>query len=163
MSQRFYINGFQPFGNNEIGKRTLQFLQESGIEMDMDDGIIDEQEISNPQGLLEAVTYDSLSMLKDGLTQDTYDDDLKKIHHSWSEVTDKDILCHEYFSPTYFKDALYRNDEPSKTAYWRSYFYLSGNRALMPGLLYVKLLEVCDEKDDGLHLKAGCKVTVRMY
>lgn len=163
MSQRFYINGFQPFGNNEIGERTLRFLQESGIEMDMDDGIIGEQEISDPQGLLEAVTYDSLLMLKKGLTRDTYDDELNEIHHSWDDVADKDILCHETISPTYLKDAIYKNADPLKYAYRQSYWYLYSNRALTPGLLYAKLREVCDEPSDRLQLKEGCKVIVSMY
>ena len=131
--------------------------------MDMDDGIIPEQEISDPQGLLEAVTYDSLVMLKEGLTRDTYDDHMHKIHHPWDSVTDKDIFRYTSISPTYFKDALYKEGKPNEHAYLQSYWYIHGLRALAPGLLYMLLQNVCEERDDKLILKDGCKVTVSMY
>lgn len=165
MSIRFYINDFQPFANNELGERTHKFLIDNGIEIDEDDGIIFEQEVTDVNGLLKAVERDTLQILQEDLTRVTYDEQDRKVYHPWSEITDKDILC-DRMDSTWLKDRLYEKDEsiPEDGILTNKLdFYLSRKRVFAPYFLKQELLTICDEDDMGnITLRDGCKCVVHM-
>lgn len=63
MSNRFYVNDVQIFGNNEMFDRTYEELKKQGAEW-TEDGTFNEIEIKDPQALIEAVDNDRLEYLK---------------------------------------------------------------------------------------------------
>ena len=63
MSNRFYVNGVQIYGNNEMFQRTKDELTKQGAKWN--DGAFGVIEIKDPQALMDVVTKDSLEYLKD--------------------------------------------------------------------------------------------------
>lgn len=67
MSNRFYVNGFQPFGNNILGNKTYKELCRQGIKWIEDGWVCKRQKIKDPLALLEAIYEDSMTELVDRL------------------------------------------------------------------------------------------------
>lgn len=65
MSNRFTVNGFQPFSNNELGKRTYKELVNQGIKWIEDGWYCKRQKIKDPNALLEAIYQDTMEDLID--------------------------------------------------------------------------------------------------
>ena len=59
MSNRFYVNDVQIFGNNEMFKRTYEELKKQGAKWD-ENGCFRKIKIKDPQALIDAVDNDSL-------------------------------------------------------------------------------------------------------
>jgi len=151
MSQRFYINDLQVFGNNEIGDLTMQELEKQGIIIDYDDYIIKKQKIKDPQALLEAVVTDSLLMLKEGLTRD------KK----WEEITDADFF--KSYDPTFVKRILFDSESPAKSYLdWVEYF-MDSKRIMAGELLRQHLMKWCKKEKGKLVIKPHKNIWVEMY
>ena len=65
MSNRFYVNDVQIFGNNEMFERTYEELKKQGAEW-TEDYTFGEIEITDPQALMDAVEKDSIeAFIKD--------------------------------------------------------------------------------------------------
>ena len=74
MSNRFYVNDVQIFGNNEMFERTYEELKKQGAGW-TEDCTFDEIKITDPQALMDAVEKDSLEYLKKLCTEMVLDEE----------------------------------------------------------------------------------------
>ena len=160
MSNRFYVNGVQIYGNNEMFQRTKDELTKQGAKWS--DGTFGVIEITDPQALMDVVTKDSLEYLKD-IMMDHYDpvkeEDVEK---SFDELTDNDalssLLPKEFLSCVYTKDG-----EPNPLAYRRIENWIANKRVMIPYLLWTVIKDDVDYKEGKLVLKEGHSITAAMY
>lgn len=119
MSNRFYVNDVQIFGNNEMFKNTYDELKKQGAKW-TEDCTFDEIEIEDPQSLLNAVEEDSLEYLKKCLTEDVWDEKKKKfVNKSFSEITDEEILLNSDKKNVIHK--LYTEDGGIRKDSWKKF------------------------------------------
>jgi hypothetical protein len=152
MSNRFYVNGVQIFGNNEMFDCTYEELKRQGGNWE-DDGYLPKMEITDPQALIEAVTKDSLEYLKNWLTK-------KK---KFEDLTDVDLLLNNMF-PKELISCCYKEDGTVNT---RAYGYIEGylqeKRIFTPFCLYMAIKDCVERKNGKLVLKEGKKIIAEMY
>lgn len=162
MSNRFYVNDVQIFGNNEMFKNTYEELKKQGAKW-TEDCTFDEIEIEDPQSLLNAVEEDSLEYLKKCLTEDVWDEKKKKfVNKSFSEITDEEILLNSDKKNVIHK--LYTEDGGIRKDSWKNLMYWKKCMRVFTALnLYEAIKsEVCF-LGDKLVLKDGGKITACMY
>lgn len=155
MSNRFYVNGVQIFGNNEMFDCTYEELKRQGGDWDDDNGILPEMEVKDPQSLMEAVTKDSLTYLKECLTEKKKFDDL----------TDSDLILNNSDSK-WLKKNLYKEDgTPDPLAFIHAEWDLKRMRAFTPFFLYLAIRDCVnlDYNTMKLSLKEGEKIIAEMH
>jgi hypothetical protein len=163
MSNRFYVNDFQIFGNNEMFQRTYEELKRQGANW-TDDGTFDAIEIKDPQGLMRAVELDTFVSLKKWATEDVIDKVNKKYykHRDFSEVHDKELFFSSFEDE--WKCMLYdENGEVERNTWHTLEMQLSTMRMFTPYFLYQAIKKDVDYTKDGFVLKEGHTITARMY
>lgn len=162
MSNRFYINDAQIFGNNEMFKNTYEELKKQGAEW-TEDGTFDEIEIKDPQSLMNAVEKDSLEYLKKVCTEDIFDEENKKfINKKFEDVHDSDLILSVYGDT--LKDRAYTEKGEVRNKAWRSIgWWLEEKRILTSWNLYQAIKnDVEFDKQENLILKEGHTITASM-
>lgn len=163
MSNRFYVNGVQIFGNNEMFKNTYDELKKQGAEW-TEDGTFDTIEIKDPQALMEAVEKDSLLYLKDRLTKDVWSERKNKfINRQFSKITDKHLLENENFKKDFILCLYNRKGEVHKHTWRRLMWWIDGKRAFTSLTLYLAIQNDVEFRDGKLELKKDGKITACMY
>lgn len=162
MSNRFYVNNVQIFGNNEMFMRTAKELERQGAEW-TEDGTFDKIEITDPQALMDAVTDDTLIFLKERMMNHYDPVKCEDIGKSFDELTDTDVLISDML-PKDLLDCLYDKEGNPKNFVWRRIEqWLSGNRFATPYILYQAIRDDVDFKDGKLILKEGHNIIATMY
>ena len=96
MSNRFYVNDVQIFGNNEMFEHTYEELKKQGAVWE--DGCFREIEITDPQSLIDAVEKDVFGFLLDVLTKDVLDEKTLKFYdRDFKDIHDKELLLNDKF------------------------------------------------------------------
>lgn len=163
MSNRFYVNNVQIFGNNEMFENTYAELEKQGAEW-TEDFIFDAIEIKDPQGLMDAVEKDSLEYLKKCLTKDCWSSRRKKfINKPFSRITDKHLL-----SGSWNKDVVLRaytdKGDVRKNAWLHLKWWVEQKRIFTSLNLYFAIKNEVELKGDGkLELKKDGKIIACMY
>ena len=162
MSNRFYVNEEQIFGNNEMFSCTRKELERQGAEW-TEDGTFRAIEIKDPQALMDVITKDSLEYLKEKM-MDYYDpvknEDVEK---SFEELTDMDVLG-SIFNPKSFLNQIYTKDgEVKHNAFRYIEWWISEKRAMTPYLLWSVIKNDVCFKDGKLVLKEGHNIIACMY
>lgn len=158
MSQRFYVNKFQPFGNGEMFENTKKECERQGCKWSEDGMILKKTEIKDPQALLEAITIDSLNQVKEYLSRRCKDKD-------FSEITDVDILKSEIL-PMYLKNLCFtKTGEPIASAYNCQNWFIEDKRIFAPMMTFQAIQDclVFNRETDRYEVKKGKHVWVRMY
>lgn len=162
MSNRFYVNDVQIFGNNEMFDKTYEELKRQGAKWE--DGTFKPIEITDPQALMEAVTEDSLLYLKKLLTKYTWSHrkNMKIKSRRFSNITDSMILAGIHKRDLISR--LYRKDGTVRSFVWKELiWWVSEKRAFTPLMLYLAMQNAIEEKEGKLVLKEGCSITAEMY
>ena len=152
MSNRFYVNGVQIFGNNEMYNNTYDELVRQGGKF-TDDGILPKMRITEPQALMEAVTKDTAEQVRRFVDDKPFD-----------LLTDSELLC----SPLVrygMRDCLYDHKKNLRTNAWeRMKWYIEDKRVFTPYLLYTAIKGCVVVMDDSrLVLKPRRVITAEMY
>lgn len=163
MSNRFYVNDEQVFGNNEMFPKTYDELKKQGAEW-TGDGTFRAIKIKDPQALMEAVEQDSLEHLKKALTEYVWSDRKKKcINKKFSSIHDKDLILSSDFKDE-LKFSLYRSNGDVRPLGWRHIlWWISEKRAFTSFILYLAIKDDVELKDGKLLLKEGHTITACMY
>ena len=161
MSNRFYVNDVQIFGNNEMFKKTHDFIISQGGIWTEDYWILEKTEIKDPQGLMDAVTEDSLTYLKECLTES------KK----FEELNDMDILENDYYDKE-FLERLYNKDGTINKnnffglpIYIRLQNWIEFKRCFIPFNLWLAIKDCVDMDYNTMKitLKKDKKIIAEMY
>lgn len=162
MSNRFYVNDVQIFGNNEMFKNTYTELEKQGAEW-TEDGTFDAIEIKDPQGLMDAVEKDSLEYLKELLTKDCWSKRKKKlINKPFSRITDKHLLLSSWKKEVVYK--VYCKGKVRKNAWLYLKWWFEEKRIFTSLNLYFAIKNEVEFNDDGkLELKKDGKIIARMF
>ncbi len=163
MSQRFYINGEQIFGNNEMFQNTHDEIARQGGVWDKEDLILPETEITDPQGLMDAVEKDSLEYLKKVLTNVWSDEKNDFVDRPFSEITDKDILLNENNDKEFVRMLYTKDGEVRKNAWQHLSYLIDCERAFTSFNLYNVIKSEVEFKDGKMVLKDGGKIIAEMY
>ncbi len=164
MSQRFYVNGVQIFGNNEMFKNTHDEIARQGGVWDDEDLCLPETEITDPQALMDAVEKDSLEYLKKILTKNVWSDRKNKlINRPFSRLTDKHILLSECDSKEVLH-RLYTNKGEVRKNAWRFLQYWVEGLRIFTGLnLYNAIKSEVYFNEGRMVLKETGKIIAEMY
>ncbi len=164
MSQRFYVNGEQIFGNNEMFPKTHDEIARQGGVWDDDDLILPETEITDPQALMDAVEEDSLQYLKKCCIEYWDEKKGKEVKKPFSRVTDKDLLLSSFWNYKEFKVRAYARDGSVKKNVWRQMKWMIEEKRIFTSLnLYLAIKSEVEMKDGKLVLKDGGKITASMF
>lgn len=163
MSNRFYVNGVQIFGNNEMFKRTYEELEKQGARW-TEDGTFDFIEIKDPDALINAVEIDSLEYLKNAICEEHWDfKKCKMVEKKFGRMTDKDLLGSCYSTHS-FRDVIYTSKgEPRNKAYRYIEYWIDEQRAFTSYNLYIAIKKDVDIVGGKLVLKKGHIITSCMY
>lgn len=162
MSNRFYVNDEQIYGNNEMFTNTKKELARQGAEW-TEDGTFSPIEIKDPQALMDVITKDSLEYLKEKMM--SYHDPVKHedVEKSFEELTDTDVLVFTT-DPRYFLKLLYTKEgEVKQNAFRYIEFWISDVRAMTPYFLWTVIKNDVTFKDGKLILKDGHNIIACMY
>ena len=162
MSNRFYVNDEQIYGNNEMFTNTKKELARQGAEW-TEDGTFSSIEIKDPQALMDVITKDSLEYLKEKMM--SYYDPVKQedVEKSFEELTDTDVLG-SIFNPRYFLELLYTKEgEVKHDAFRNIEYWISVKRAMTPYHLWTVIKNDVTFKDGKLILKDGHNIIACMY
>lgn len=147
MSLRFYVNGVQIFGNNEMFPLTKEELTRQGAEWY--DGGFDMIEIKDPQSLMQAVEEDVCAFLKNALYKD------------FEEIKDEDLLLG---SPSAFKNYIWDRNGVKRSNVWeRLLWWVEEKRIFTSFNLYLAIKGDVDFKDGKLILKEGHNIVACMF
>lgn len=163
MSNRFYVNDVQIFGNNEMFARTKKELERQGAEW-TEDWTFDDIEITDPQRLMRAVELDTFEYLKKGATEDVIDRVNKKFikHRDFSEVHDKELFFGSFEDE--WKCGIYDENGEVELNTWHAIeCMISTTRLFTPYVLYKAIKNDVEYKKGGLVLKEGHTITASMY
>lgn len=163
MSNRFYVNDVQIFGNNEMFPKTYEELEKQGAEWD--DGTFDEIEITDPQTLMDAVEQDTFEYLKKVTTENVFDKKtLKSYNRDFKDVHDKELILDEDFEDE-FKYNCYdlQTGEIERNVWLRISWWIHSTRAFASYLLYQAIKNDIDFKNGKLVLKEGHSIKASMY
>lgn len=162
MSNRFYVNDVQIFGNNEMFKKTYDELKRQGAEW-TEDFTFGAIEIKEPQALMDAVEQDSLEYLKKALTENVWDEKEEKTKNvNWEDVKDIDLLSG--FGPRDLVNYVYDKDGNPKKCVWRRVMaWISEKRIFTSYNLFLAIKNDVERTDNGLVLKDGHSITACMY
>lgn len=163
MSNRFCVNDVQIFGNNEIFEKTHDFIISQGGNWIEDYAYLEETEITDPQGLMDAVTEDSLTYIKDYLTSDKKFEELTDIDLVAGKIFDKDLLIRLYNEDGSIKI----NNGLDFQIYEKLEYWIEMKRFMTPYTLWLAIKNCVKKneksKDRELTLKEGKKIIVEMY
>lgn len=164
MSNRFYINNVQLFGNNEMPENTRNELDKQGAKWIEYGWVLRKFKIKDPQGLMEAVTKDSLGELKLLMT-DHYDpikeEDVEK---TFEELTDIDALGSIFFPRSFLNRIYTKSGEIRMDAYQQIRWWIEDKRAMTPYLLWTAIKDKVEyDKSGKLILKKNRCIIARMY
>lgn len=157
MSQRFFVNNFQPFGNNEMLPNTKKECEKQGCKWSEDGMILKKTKIKDPHALLQAITIDSLNEVKDFCSRKYKD---KK----FSELEDVDLFKSD-FLPKYLKDLCFSKEEPVPEAFRRIEWFIEDKRVFAPMLTFLHIKDCLsyNKETDRYEVKKGKNIWVRMY
>ncbi|MCQ2577508.1 MAG: hypothetical protein MJ176_03140 [Treponema sp.] len=160
MSNRFYVNEVQIFGNNEMFGYTYEELEKQGAEWTKD-GTFREINITDPQALMDAVTKDTADYLKE-VNCDYFDyEKHKDVHKDFEELKDSDILTTDKRS---LINCLYDEDGQARDNAWLHLtWYVDERRVFTPFNLYQAIKNSVEVVKGKLTLKEGCIITAKMY
>lgn len=163
MSNRFYVNDVQIFGNNEMFKNTYTELEKQGAEW-TEDGTFEAIEIKDPQGLMDAVEKDSLEYLKKCLTKNCWSSRRNRfINRPFSRITDKHLLSGLSNKDVVLR-AYTRKGDARKNAWLHLKWWVEKKRIFTSLNLYFAIQsEVELNKDKKLELKKNGKIIACMY
>lgn len=163
MSNRFYVNGVQIFGNNEMFQKTHDFITSQGGVWTEDYWVLEKTEIKDPQGLMDAVTEDSLTYLKDYLTSDKKFEELTDIDLVVGKFFDKDLLIRLYHEDGSIKI----NNGWDFQIYEKLEDWIEMKRFMTPYTLWLAIKDCVNKNEKSkareLTLKEGKKIIVEMY
>jgi hypothetical protein len=156
MSNRFYVNGFQPFENNYLGKKTYQELCRQGIIWKEDRWVCKKQKIKEVLPLLEAINTDIMLDLKQRILIDG---------QKWEEITDYDLYGTKL---NYIKEELYDNEAmPIPYSYFWLKRDLEDRMAFIPMFLWLHIKPCCTVRwENGkpiITIKKNRAIWVEMY
>lgn len=162
MSNRFYINDFQPFSNNELGKKTYEELNRQGIKWVEDGWCCKKQKITDPQALLDAINEDILSDLKESVTTIYNEETWEKTGEKpWEEINDADLYTNKRNT---IKNTLFTKDGLIRVGSWEYLDeFISSKKAFTPTFVYLAIKDCCEWKDGKLVLKPRRNIYVEMY
>lgn len=161
MSNRFYVNDVQIFGNNEMFENTLKELKRQGGKWIEDDWILEKTEITDPQGLMDAVTEDALVCLKECLTDSKTFEELNDTDILLSDFDDKELL-----KRLYNKDGtINKNNFFGLPIYIRLQNWIGVKRCFTPFILWLAIKDCVDMDYNTMKLllKEGQKIIAEMY
>lgn len=164
MSNRFYVNGVQIFGNNEMFRRTHDEIVRQGGEWDDVDLILPKTEIKDPQALMDAVEKDSLEYLKKALTEKVWSD--KKgccVKRPFSRLSDKHLLLSDFTKKDVLLRAYTIKGEIRKNAWKYLKWWIEEKRVFSSLTLYLAIQNDVEEKEGKLVLKEGHNIIATMY
>jgi len=164
MSNRFYVNGVQIFGNNEMFDCTYKELERQGAQWD-EDGVFNEIQITDPQGLMEAVQTDTLEYLRRITTENVFDYEKNAFikHKSFNDVHDSDLIL-SAIDPDYLKSCAYTDDGMiHRLPYLNFKYWIESKRIFTSYVLYTAIKDDVDLVKGKLVLKQGHKITAEMY
>ena len=163
MSNRFYVNGVQIFGNNEMFQKTHDFITSQGGVWTEDYWILEKTEITDPQGLMDAVTEDSLTYLKDYLTSDKNFEELTDIDLVIGKLFNKDLLIR-----LYHKDGSIKiNNGWDFQIYEKLENWIYMKEFMTPYILWLAIKDCVNKNEKSkareLTLKEGKRIIAEMY
>lgn len=162
MSNRFYVNDVQIFGNNEMFQNTYTELEKQGAEW-TEDGTFGAFEIKDPQGLMDAVEKDSLLYLKKLLTKDSWSSRRNRfINRPFSRITDKHLLLGSG-SKDLVSRAYTRKGEVRKNAWIQLNGWVEKKRIFTSLNLYYAIKNEVEIKENKLVLKKDGKIIACMF
>lgn len=163
MSNRFYVNDVQIFGNNEMFPKTYEELKKQGAEW-TEDCTFSEIEITDPQALMDAVEQDTFEYLKKITTENVFENDKFIKNKDFSEVHDKELAWGGFEDD--IKLRIYSENGEIRPHVWRKIgYWVEEQRFLTSFNLYQAIKnDVCfDGKKNKLMLKDGCRIIAEMY
>ena len=162
MSNRFYVNDVQIFGNNEMFDRTYKELEKQGAEW-TEDWTFDAIEIKDPQALMEAVEKDSLEYLKKLCTEDVWNEQKQTFgDKKFEDVHDSDLILSEF--PDALKNRAYTESGEVRHNAWCSIgWWLEEKRFFTSWILYHAIENDVNFENGNLKLKEGHTITACMY
>lgn len=163
MSNRFYVNDVQVFGNNEMFPKTYEELKKQGAEW-TEDFTFGEIEITDPQALIDAVEQDTFEYLKKITTENVFENDKFIKNKDFSEVHDKDLAWGDFEDD--IKSRIYSRNGEIRPHIWRKIsWWVEEKRFLTSFNLYQVIKnDVCfDNEKKKLMLKDGHRITAVMY
>lgn len=164
MSNRFYVNDVQIFGNNEMFPKTYEELKKQGAKW-TEDCTFDEIEIKDPQALMDAVEQDTFEYLKKITTEDILDKKTLKFYdRDFKDVHDKELILNEDFEDD-FKYSCYdlQTGEIEKNTWQRISWWIESSRAFTSYNLYMAIRNDVEFKEGKLILKEGHSITASMF
>lgn len=163
MSNRFYVNDVQIFGNNEMFSKTYEELKKQGAEW-TEDFTFEEIEITDPQALMDAVEQDTFEYLKKITTEDVIENHKFIKNKDFSEVHDKELAWSDFEDD--IKLRIYSKNGKIRPHVWRNIgWWVEEKRFLTSFNLYQAIKnDVCfDGKKNKLMLKDGHRIIAKMY
>lgn len=154
MSNRFYVNDVQIFGNNEMFSKTYEELKKQGAEW-TEDFTFSEIEITDPQALMDAVEQDTFEYLKEIATENVIENNKFIKNKDFSEVHDKELAWSDFEDD--IKLRIYSKNGEIRPHVWRKIgWWVEEKRFLTSFNLYQAI-------KNKLMLKDGCRIIAKMY
>lgn len=163
MSQRFYVNGVQIFGNDEMFKNTHDEIARQGGIWDDEDLMLPKTEIKDPQALMDAVEKDSLEYLKHCYSKYFSLKRKEWVSKPFSSLTDKQILLSDYSNKDVLLRAFTAKGEVRKNAWKNLLYWIEGKRVFTGLVLYLAIQNEVETKEGKLTLKDGGKIIAKMF
>lgn len=163
MSNRFYVNDVQIFGNDEMFPKTYEELKKQGAEW-TEDFTFGEIEITDPQALMDAVEQDTFEYLKKITTENVIENNKFIKNKDFSEVHDKELAWSDFEDD--IKLRIYSENGEIRPHVWRNIgWWVEEKRFLTSFNLYQAIKnDVCfDGKKNKLMLKDGRRIIAKMY
>lgn len=163
MSNRFYVNGVQIFGNNEMFDCTYKELERQGAQWD--DFTFEPIEISDPQGLMNAVETDVFEYLKRVNTKDVFDFEKNDWidHRDFKDVHDSDFILN-IRDKDFLKSCVYTDEgNIQRCPYLHLKYWIESKRIFTSYVLYIAIQNDVEFVKGKLVLKQGHKITAEMY
>lgn len=162
MSNRFTVNDFQPFSNNELGKRTHKELCRQGIKWIENGWYCKRQKIKDPNALLEAIYQDTMEDLIDRIKRTRKNKGLDV----GAPITDEEL----YGSPSNIMSSclLTKNGELRESGWYYAGSFLEDKVVFATYFTYLAMLPSCTLTFDEygspyLTIKKNRAVWVEMY
>lgn len=160
MSNRFYVNDVQIFGNNEMFDNTYTELERQGAKW-TEDGTFGSINITDPQALMNAVTKDTAEFLKETHCNYYDEETWEEVHKDFSELKDSDFLNTDKRNLIH---CLYGDNGEYREHAWKFLsWYLDEKRIFTPYNLYIAIKDCVKDVDGKLTLKENCKIIACMY
>lgn len=161
MSNRFCVNGVQIFGNNELFENTKKELDKQGAVWLEDGWVMKRLKITDPDGLMEAVTKDSLNELKRVMLNHYDFKTGKDIKKTFDELTDADAINVEHKD---LLNSLYDHEgNPQQFAFKYLQYWIEDRRAMTPYVLWLAISDKVQMVGGKLVLKKNKNIWATMH